>query len=142
MKSLDCQICGFSWAFGSGAALTAALIACYVCNLFDQKLYVNVAIVAACVLTVMLGVILAILLLMKKQILPEEAHNENKLHELLERMVADSSIEENCKNECDSLRNEIISKIVEVKGKLESDFEISLNEYKRKIEEEQAQKPK
>lgn len=132
MKDLDSMICKFAVVFCIKSGVTTACLIGVI--LFKECSILKVAIFAACVLTVMSGIILTVLLLMKKQILPEVVHNENVLHKLLTKMVTDSSIEEKCKKERDKLRDNINSEIVKVKEQLKSDFETSLNELKTKID--------
>lgn len=130
MKKLDCLIYVFSIALGLCAA---GIVLCVFLCKENSDLSIAI-IVAISVLTLMSGIILAILLLMKKQILPEEVHNENKLNELLAKMVIDSSIEKKFKETCDEFTKKIDCEI-ENMGKQFEILKTDFNEHKRKIEE-------
>lgn len=135
MKELDLQIRVFVWACVIAAAITASLIGCYVCNVFDEVSYLGVAIVAMSVVTVMLGIILTILLLMEKQCLPEIIHNENILHELLAKMIADSKIKEEYEKECNDLKAKIDTEVIKKTKELEARLKAYLDELKKEIED-------
>lgn len=135
MKKLDCQIRVFMWSCVVAAGITAFLIGCYVCNVLNEISYLSVAIVAMSVVTVMLGTILTILLLMEKQSLPEIIHNENILHELLAKMIADSKIKEEYEKECNDLKAKIDVEIIKKTNELEVGLKMYLDELKKKLEE-------
>lgn len=128
MKTLDSRIYGFSWACVIAAGVTAFLIGWYVCK---ETPDLNIAIVAACVITVMLSIILTVLLLMEKQILPETIHNENIHHEMMAKLIYDSKIKEKCKEICDGFKTDIDSTISAKIKELDNE----LSKYKRTIEE-------
>lgn len=135
MEKLDCQIRVFVLACVIAAGITASLIGGYVCNMFNEVSYLNVAIVAMSVVTVMLGIILTTLLLMEKQSLPEIIHNENILHELLTKMIADSKIKEEYEKECNDLKAKIDAEIIKKTKELEAGLKVYLDELKKKIED-------
>lgn len=135
MEKFDCQIRVLMCACVIAAGFTAFLIGCYVCNVFDEVSYLSVAIVAMSIVTVMLGIILTILLLMEKQCLPEIIHNENILHELLAKMIADSQIKEEYEKECKNLKDKIDVEIVKKTKELEAGLKSYLDELKKEIED-------
>lgn len=128
MKTLDSRICGFSWACVVAAGITAFLIGWYVCK---ETPDLNIAIVTACVITLMLGIILIVLLLMEKQILPETIHNENIHHEMMAKLIYDSRIKEKCKEICDGFKTDMDTVIAAKIKELENE----LSKYRRTIEE-------
>lgn len=135
MKKLDCRIHVFSWACVIAAGVTAFLIGGYVCGMFNEALHMNVVIASMCIVTIMLGLILITLLLMEKQILPETMHNENILHELLAKVIADSKIKEEYEKKCNDLKTRIDIEIIEKTKELERGLKMYLDEFKKKIEE-------
>lgn len=125
----------FSWACVIAAGVTAFLIGGYVCRMFNETLHMNVVIASMCIVTIMLGLILITLLLMEKQILPETMHNENILHELLAKVIADSKIKEEYEKKCNDLKTRIDIEIIEKTKELERGLKMYLDEFKKKIEE-------